>query len=60
MGPRELAVYRIGFMMANYLVGYLRYPSRILRTIANVFFRQHGAATVFEHRLKDAFRRHAA
>ena len=28
MGPRELALYRIGFMLTNYLVGYLRYPSR--------------------------------
>ena len=60
MGARELAVYRIGFMLANYLVGYLRYPSRILRTIANVFFKKHGTATVFEHRLKDLFHRHAA
>ncbi len=59
MGARELALYRIGFMLANYLVGYLRYPSRITRTIANVFFKEHGTATVFEHRLKDAFRRHA-
>jgi len=59
VGARELALYRIGFMLANYLVGYLRFPSRIVRTIANVFFREHGAATVFEHRLKDAFRRHA-
>lgn len=47
-------------MLANYAVGYLRYPSRILRTIANVFFRKSGTATVFEHRLKDIFRRKAA
>jgi anaerobic magnesium-protoporphyrin IX monomethyl ester cyclase len=60
MGARELAIYRIGFMLANYLVGYLRYPSRIFRTIANVFFKERGTATVFEHRLKDVFRRHAA
>jgi len=60
MGARELAVYRIGFMLANYLVGYLRYPSRILRTIANVFFKEHSTATVLEHRLKDLFHRHAA
>jgi anaerobic magnesium-protoporphyrin IX monomethyl ester cyclase len=60
MGSRELAVYRIGFMLANYLVGYLRYPSRIVRTIANVFFKKHATATVLEHRLKDAFRRRVA
>jgi radical SAM superfamily enzyme YgiQ (UPF0313 family) len=60
MGARELAVYRIGFMLANYLVGYLRYPSRIVRTIANVFFKNHGTATVLEHRLKDVFRRRVA
>jgi anaerobic magnesium-protoporphyrin IX monomethyl ester cyclase len=59
MGARELAIYRLGFMLSNYIVGYLRYPSRILRTIANVFFREHGTATVFEHRLKDVFRRQA-
>jgi len=56
MGARELAFYRIGFMLANYIVGYLRYPSRISRTIANVFFDRNTAATVFEHRLKDMFR----
>src|SRR5216684_3340874 len=60
MGARELAIYRIGFMLANYIVGYLCYPSRIFRTIANVFFKEHATATVFEHRLKDMFRRHAA
>jgi radical SAM superfamily enzyme YgiQ (UPF0313 family) len=60
MGARELARYRIGFMLANYAVGYLRYPSRILRTIGNVFFKQDASATVFEHRLKDIFRRKAA
>ena len=60
MGPFELAVYRIGFMLTNYLVGYLRYPSRIVRTIGNVFFKEHGAATVLEHRLKDMFHRPVA
>lgn len=60
MGPRELACYRIGFTLTNYLLGYLRYPTRILRTIANMFFPNRGTATVFEHRLKDALRRHAA
>lgn len=56
MGSRELAFYRIAFMLLNYLVGYLRYPSRIVRTIQYVAS-DVGAATVFEHRLKDIFRR---
>lgn len=56
MGSRELAFCRIAFMLLNYLVGYLRYPSRIIRTIRNILSRD-GAATVFEHRLKDIFRR---
>ena len=51
-GPRELALYRIGFMLGNYLIGYVLYPARILRTIRNVFSARHFAATVFEHRLK--------
>lgn len=56
MGPRELAVYRISFMLLNYLVGYLRHPSRILRTLRNLISAS-GASTVLEHRLKDRFRR---
>jgi len=56
MSSRELAFYRITFMLLNYAVGYLRYPSRILRTMRNVFS-EVGAATVFEHRLKDVFKR---
>jgi radical SAM superfamily enzyme YgiQ (UPF0313 family) len=57
MGPRELALYRISFMLLNYAIGYLVYPRRILRTIRNVFMGNAAAATVFEHRLKDLFRR---
>jgi radical SAM superfamily enzyme YgiQ (UPF0313 family) len=57
MGPRELAFYRLSFMLLNYGVGYLAYPSRILRTLHNVFFGGSAAATVLEHRLKDLFRR---
>jgi hypothetical protein len=57
MGPRELAFYRIAFMLLNYVVGYLAYPSRIVRTLRNVFFDRTSAATVLEHRLKDMFRR---
>jgi anaerobic magnesium-protoporphyrin IX monomethyl ester cyclase len=57
MGPRELALYRICSMLVNYLIGYVLYPARILRTIRNVFISRHAAATVFEHRLKDVLKR---
>ena len=57
MGSRELALYRIAFMLLNYVISYLFYPSRIWRTIKNVFLGGSGAATVLEHRLKDALRR---
>ena len=60
MGARELAFCRISFMLANYAVGYFRYPTRILRTVSNVLLSKSDAATVFEHRLKDKFRRKAA
>ncbi len=53
LGTKELAFYRILFMLVNYAIGYLCYPSRIWRTIKNVFLATHSAATVFEHRLKD-------
>ena len=52
----ELAMYRIIFMLLNYLVGYIRYPQRIVRTFSNIIRGGH-AATVFEHRLRDAFTR---
>jgi radical SAM superfamily enzyme YgiQ (UPF0313 family) len=55
MSARELALWRAAFMVSAYIVGYLLYPSRILRTARNVF--SHDAATVFEHRLKDALNR---
>jgi radical SAM superfamily enzyme YgiQ (UPF0313 family) len=56
MGPRELGLYRIGFMLANYALGYLIYPRRIVRTLRNLRSR-HDSSTVLEHRLKDAIRR---
>ncbi len=57
LGPRELAFYRITFMLMNYAIGYLRYPSRIWRTFKNIFFDKDFSATVFEHRLKYMFKR---
>jgi radical SAM superfamily enzyme YgiQ (UPF0313 family) len=59
MGSRELAIYRFVFTAINYGVGYLLRPGRILRTLRNLFSEEH-AATVFEHRLKDAIRRKLA
>lgn len=57
IGTKELACYRILFMVMNYAIGYLFYPSRIWRTVKNVFLASHAAETVFEHRLKDALNR---
>ncbi len=57
MGPRELAFYRISFMLTNYMLGYVFFPSRIFRSLKNIFSGKHEAATVFEHRLKDRMAR---
>jgi radical SAM superfamily enzyme YgiQ (UPF0313 family) len=57
--PLELAFYRTTFTLLNYVVGYLRYPTRIVRTLRNLFS-DGGAATVLEHRLRDAIRRRRA
>ncbi|MCC7016131.1 MAG: B12-binding domain-containing radical SAM protein [Rhodospirillales bacterium] len=56
MGPRELALYRFIFTALNYGIGYLFYPSRILRTFRNLAGGRQ-SATVFEHRIKDALMR---
>ena len=53
MGERELALYRIFFLLANYLVGYLAYPTRIIRSLKNIFLNGYSSTTVFEHRLRD-------
>lgn len=52
----ELAIYRTGGMLLAYLIGYLHYPSRIVRTIRNLVTGD-GAATVLEHRLRDTLLR---
>ncbi len=56
MGARELAFYRLSFMLLNYTIGYLRHPSRIVRTMRNIFGKD-GTATVFEHRMRDLVQR---
>src|SRR5262249_20359412 len=48
MSARQLAIWRAAFMFTGYALGYLLYPSRIVRTIKNVFLDSHEAATVFE------------
>lgn len=53
MSARELAIYRLFFVLLGYIVGYLLYPSRILRTIRNLLPGSLGADTVLEHRLRD-------
>lgn len=51
----ELAIYRSVFMLSNYLLGYLLFPSRILRTLRNLRGQEGAQAmTVLEHRIKDA------
>jgi radical SAM superfamily enzyme YgiQ (UPF0313 family) len=57
MTPRELALWRTAFVLAAYAISYVKYPWRIVRTVRNVFFASHAAATVFEHRLKDVINR---
>jgi hypothetical protein len=62
MSNTELATLRLGFMMLNYAISYLFFPSRIVRTIRNLSGKR-GSATVFENRLQDALHRgraHAA
>jgi len=56
VGARELALYRITFMLANYFLGYVTRPGRIIRTLRNIFGNQE-AATVLEHRLRDVIQR---
>ena len=57
VSARQLAIWRAIFMFSGYAAGYLLYPSRIFRTIRNVFLESHEAATVFEHRFKDTLNR---
>jgi len=53
LGARELAFYRLAFVLLGYVIGYLLYPSRIIRTIRNLQPGSTSADTVLEHRLRD-------
>lgn len=57
MGPRELALYRLFILLTCYALSYLFYPARILRTYRNWRGGNRRAATVFEHRVGDFFKR---
>jgi anaerobic magnesium-protoporphyrin IX monomethyl ester cyclase len=57
MGPVELALYRVITMLGGYGLGYLLYPSRIIRSLRNITGDGKQTATVFEHRLKDSLKR---
>jgi len=56
---RVLGFIRTVFILTNYFIGYVFHPLRIFRTIKNVFS-ENVSATVFEHRLKDMFKRRKA
>ncbi|MDP6426300.1 MAG: radical SAM protein [Dehalococcoidia bacterium] len=50
-----LGFVRAYFILLNYVISYLFYPNRIIRTIKNLY--SNKASTVFEHRLKDFLNR---
>ena len=54
-----IGLIRMIFISVNFSIGYLLYPSRIVRTLRNLFSNKE-AATVFEHRLNDLFGRSAS
>ena len=55
VGPRELHFYRVFGFIWFYVLAYLLYPKRILRTVRNLFSAGR-SSTVFEQRLKDKLR----
>ena len=52
----ELAFYRMMMALTCYAIGYLIYPSRIIRSIRNIYFGSR-TDTVFESRLRAAVNR---
>ena len=54
VNQRLLAVCRTTFMITNYMISYLFFPSRIYRTIKNLSSNRN-AATVLENRLNDVY-----
>ena len=56
LNAKKLGVVRVFAILLNYLLGYLIYPKRILRTFKK-FLSLESASTVFEHRLMDLLKR---
>jgi radical SAM superfamily enzyme YgiQ (UPF0313 family) len=56
ISAKKLGIVRMVFILTNYAISYALYPSRIIRTIRNLLSKDK-AATVFEHRLQDLFKR---
>ena len=52
-----LGVLRTFSMLLNYLISYILYPKRIIRTLKNIFRKGSVSSTVLEHRLKDIISR---
>ncbi len=55
IGPKELGFYRIIGMSLFYILSYLLYPGRIIRSIRNIFF-TFKTDTVFEQRVVEYFK----
>ena len=55
IGPKELGLYRIIGMSLFYILSYLLYPRRIIRSIRNIFF-TFKTDTVFEQRVAEYFK----
>jgi anaerobic magnesium-protoporphyrin IX monomethyl ester cyclase len=55
IGPAELGFYRFAGMAAFYLVGYVRHPRRVVRTIRNLLAQR--SESVLEQRLVEAMKR---
>lgn len=57
ISSQTLKMVRLFFILTNYAISYLLYPHRIVRTLRNLFKEGSESSTVFEHRLKDLFKR---
>jgi len=55
IGAKELGLYRIIGMSLFYILSYLLYPGRIIRSIRNIFF-TFKTDTVFEQRVAEYFK----
>ncbi len=58
VGAVEILLYRVGGMVAFYLLSYLRRPSRLWALVRAATTRRFEARSLFEQRVSDLFRRH--